>query len=87
MARTQSPDTHPEAERVQIELFRRASPARRVQLALSMSDAVIALSRRAIRRQEPELGEQELGLRFVALHYGEPVAQRVRAHLAARARR
>jgi hypothetical protein len=87
MARTQSPDTHPEAERVQLELFRRASPARRVQLALSLSDAAIALSRRAISRQDPAASAQEVGLRFVALHYGDDLAARLRAYLASGARR
>lgn len=36
--RTQSPDTHPEAERVQIALMRGFSPARKFRLVCEMSD-------------------------------------------------
>lgn len=77
-------DTRPEAEDVQIELLRRASPARRLSLALSLSESVCALSRRAIRRANPGFTEREVGLRFVALSYGEELARAVRADLARR---
>jgi hypothetical protein len=42
--RTQSPDTHPEAERVQIELLRKAGPARRLELGLSFSHDALRLA-------------------------------------------
>jgi len=38
-------DTGAEAARVHMDLLRRASPARRLQLALSLSRSVLALSR------------------------------------------
>lgn len=37
---TQSRDTHPEIERVQIELLRQAGPQRRLTLGLSLSENV-----------------------------------------------
>ncbi len=77
-------DTRPEAEAFQAELVRRASPGRRISLALSLSDSVCALSRQAIRRVNPGLTEREVGLRFVALSYGEDLAREVRAELARR---
>jgi hypothetical protein len=79
-------DTDPEAERVQIELLRRASPGRRITLALSLTETVIALARGALRRAQPGLDDRETGLRFVALHYGEDLAERVRADLVRRGR-
>jgi len=78
-------DTRPEAAAVQMELLRRASPGRRISLALSLSDSVRALSRQAIRRVHPGLSEREVGLRFVALSYGEELERAVRAELARRA--
>lgn len=40
-----SPDTSPEAERLQLALLRRASPARKFELVRSLSASVIGLSR------------------------------------------
>ena len=42
--KTQSPDTSPEAERVQIALLRQASGARRLQLAIELSQMVIEMA-------------------------------------------
>lgn len=81
--RTDTTDTHPDAERVQIGLLRKASVARRVGLARSFSRMAIQLARRAIRRAHPEADEENVGLRFVSLHYGEELAGRLRAYLAA----
>ncbi len=80
-----SADTDREAEKVQIDLLRRAGPARRVQMALSLSSEVIGLARRAIRRSLPEASEAEVQLRFVELHYGRELSRELRRYLAARA--
>ncbi len=79
--RTQSRDTHPKAEAVQIELLRRAGLSKRLALAFSLSRTTIALSREAIRKRRPDLSEQDLRLEFVALCYGEALARRVAARL------
>ena len=77
-------DTHPEAESVQIDLLRKASPARRLSVVRSLSRTTIELSRRAIRRRMPAASETELALAFVELHYGRELAQRLELYLAAR---
>jgi hypothetical protein len=82
--KTQSPDTHPEAERVLIALFQQADPARRFALARSLSQTTMFLTRRAIQRAHPEAGELEVGLIFVANHYGQQLADRLRADLVKR---
>lgn len=82
--RTQSRDTHPEVERVQIELLRKAGVARRLSLVRSLSQTVIQLSRRAIRESHPGASEEELALIFVELNYGKELAERLRADLARR---
>ncbi len=74
-------DTDPEADRVQMELFGRATPAKRVHAALSLSAAVIGLARRAIRREHPELSEIEVSLAFADVHYGPDVAADLRRRL------
>jgi hypothetical protein len=85
MMKTQSSDTHPDAERVQIELLRCATVGQRAEIAISLTQTTIELSRRAIRRAHPDASEQEVGLIFVALHYGQDLADRVRAYLDRRA--
>ncbi len=82
--RTQSPDTHPDAEKVQVDLLRRTTVARRFSLACSLSQTAIQLARRAIQRAHPDADEEEVGLIFIATHYGQDLADRVRADLARR---
>lgn len=77
-------DTDPETERVHLELLRRASPGRRIRLALSLSRTVIGLSRGGLARRLPDATPEELGLRFVALHYGAELADELRSALASR---
>ena len=77
----QSSDTHPQAEEVQIMLLRQASMAKRFALMASLSETSIQLSRRAIQRANPTYGELEVNLAFVAYHYGEDLAERVRQYL------
>ena len=84
--RARSEDTDAEAERVQIDLLRRAGPARRARLALSLSATVIGLARRAIRRSVPGASEEEVGLLFVDRHYGHDLASEVRRDLGRRRR-
>jgi hypothetical protein len=81
-----SADTDPEAERVQIELLRRAGVARRANLALTLSGQVIALARRAIRRSMVNGSEREVALRFVELNYGRELAAALRKRLAGEGR-
>jgi len=84
--RARSADTDPDAERVQFELLRRATGARRAGLAFSLSETVVGLARNAIRRTLIDPTEEEVRLRFVDLHYGPLLAAEVRRHLAARRR-
>jgi len=78
----QSPDTPCEVEKVQIELNRAASVAGRISLVRSLSQTAMYLSRRAIRRANPSLSEREVDLTFVANHYGQNLAERLRLYLA-----
>lgn len=77
-------DTHPDAERVQIELLRNMPAEERLRLGLSWSHTVRQLAWQAIERANPGASREELGLIFVAVHYGQDLADRVRAYLAER---
>ena len=74
-------DTTPDAERVQVALFRAAPVARRLHVAFALSATIIGAARRALARSQPHASTRELDLRFVALHYGPDVAERLRADL------
>ena len=69
------------ADRVQVELLRRAGAARRFELARSLSASAISLARAAIQERDPGSSEREVLLRFVASHYGAALARAVRRHL------
>jgi len=79
--RTQSSDTSPEAERVQIDLLRKAGVARRIELTFSLTQSAIELSRQGMRRRYPYASEKELDLLFVELNYGKELADCVRMAL------
>ena len=80
----QSRDTHPEIERIQIELLRKAGTQRRLQLGLELSGETLEIAQRGIRRIHPEVSELEAKLIFVEVTYGKDLADRVREYLAKR---
>ena len=82
--KTQSTDTHPEAEEKLIELMRNTSFSQKFALVRSLSSLVIRLSKRAIQRANPLLNQRELDLLFIELHYGAELAECVRKFLASR---
>lgn len=79
-----SRDTSLEAEQVQIELLRHASPARRFALSQAMTSTVLALQRRALRDLNPAADDRELQRLALKLNYGADIAERVGSHLEAR---
>jgi hypothetical protein len=79
--RTQSEDTSPEMERVQIELIRKASPAKIFGLVRSMSQTMIQASRENIRQLHPDASKEELTLILVELYYGKELANLVRTQM------
>jgi hypothetical protein len=82
--RTQSPDTHPEIEKVLISLIQNSSVAKRISKVRSLSESTIKLSRRAIMRANPGLDKTELNFKFISFHYGEKLAALFREHMESR---
>ena len=77
-----SADTTPEAEEVQIQLLRRATPARRFELVRSLSATTRQLAWDGIRRANPTATETEIDLLFVRYHYGPALAEALARYLA-----
>ena len=75
-------DTSPDAEKVQMELIRRASIAERITRMRSLTAMATRLSRRAIAQTNPELSRSHVDLMWVELHYGKELANGLREHLA-----
>jgi hypothetical protein len=69
-----------------LELLRRASVSSRLTLAFSLSQTVIDLAKRAIRRRYPHEGERGVLLHFVSVHYGAELARRLSDDLRRRPR-
>jgi hypothetical protein len=72
-----SPDTHPHAHKVQLEVYRRLSPERKVEIAAALSEAVRELATEGIRQRHPEYDEQGVRRALIALLYGGEVARRL----------
>jgi hypothetical protein len=77
-------DTHPEAEKLQIELLRRLTPAQRFAKACALTQWTRDLSRRAIGRAFPNLSPEQQKLKFIEVHYGKELAEQVRQYLSER---
>ncbi|HUW18444.1 MAG TPA: hypothetical protein VMW16_04005 [Sedimentisphaerales bacterium] len=78
---SQSPDTAPQAEKVQIQLLSESSVSKRISKVRSLAQTAIYLSRRAIQRANPSLSERGVDLAFVANHYGEELAEGLRLYM------
>lgn len=62
----QSPDTDPQVERVQIEIWRRMSAADKFGVVLQLNELTQELARQGIRERHPDADEREVFLRLVS---------------------
>jgi hypothetical protein len=74
-------DTHPDAEKVQLDLLRKAGAAERLGMSLALTATVVNRSRQTIAKLNPGLDPQQLNLKCVELYYGKELAGRLRDHL------
>ena len=72
-----SPDTHPDAERVQIELMRQAPAWRKLMLVGQMIETCRTLAISGLRQRHPGETPERLRLRLAALTLGPEEAARV----------
>ena len=76
-----SADTDAATEAAHLALLRQAPVGRRLALAVSLSETVNRLARRAIERSFPNLTHAERSVRFVEIHYGRDLAEALRDYL------
>jgi hypothetical protein len=69
-------DTSLEAERMQIELWRRMSPIEKLRAVSESTQAVLQLSLAGIRSRHPEAAEEECRMRLAILRLGRELACR-----------
>lgn len=65
-----SRDTTDAAERYHAAVYRNMSPARRVAIAMEMSDSIRDIALAGIRARHPGLSEKETIARYVLDHWG-----------------
>lgn len=70
-------DTSIEAERAQVELWRRMSPVQKLQAATEATRAVLQLSLAGIRLRHPDATDEECMLRLAVLKLGRELASQV----------
>lgn len=72
--RTLAEDTHPDAERVLIELLRGASPARKMAMVLNANRTARALALTGLRERHPGESASRLRRRLADLWLGPQLA-------------
>lgn len=79
--RTQSVDTGPEAERIFVEMIRRAPVSKRFRLVQALTQSTVWSSIQAWQRSHQASSEREAAIRCVLCSFGTTLAQRVQAVL------
>jgi hypothetical protein len=74
-------DTHPDAERIQLDLIRKMTIAERLARAAEWTRMVVNLSRQSIASANPGADARELDLLWVQQQYGAELASRLRQYL------
>ena len=74
--RTLAEDTSPDAERVLIELFRSASPARKIAMVLSANRTARVLALAGLRERHPGESPARLRRRLADLWFGSELASK-----------
>lgn len=72
-----SSDTHPKMEAMQIELWRQASPTRKMQMVAQLNASARALALMGLRSRFPQAGKAELHRRLADLLLGVELANKV----------
>jgi hypothetical protein len=80
MKQTRPLDTSPEAERVQIEVFRKMTPERRLRAATELTQLVRKSLAEGVRMRHPEYNEEQVRLAMIRLTLPERLFLAVYPH-------
>ncbi len=72
-----SSDTHPKMEALQIQLWRQASPTRKMQALAQLNASARMLALTGLRSRFPNANEAELRFKLAGLLLGEELARKV----------
>jgi hypothetical protein len=76
-----SSDTHPKMEALQIQLWRQASPTRKMQALAQLNNSAKTLALMGLRLRYPQASEGELRRRLAGLLLGEELACKIYGEL------
>ncbi len=79
--RTQSRDTNIKTEKILISLLQKQSLAKKFSCIRSLSEIAINLSKRAIKRANKNLNEEQINSLFIEYNYGKDLAEKVKRYL------
>ena len=71
------PDTHPKIEAMQIQMWRQASPTRKMEMLAQLNTSARLLAMTGLRSQYPQASESELRFKLAGLLLGEELAGKV----------
>ncbi len=70
-------DTTPEAFQVELEILRRLSPDRRLEMACRMTDSLRQVVEAGIRRRHPDYDERQVRLALIRINLGDALFREV----------
>jgi hypothetical protein len=70
-------DTAPEAAWVQIEIYRRMAPEKRLRQVLQLGDSLCAIVASGVRSRHPEFSEEQVKLSVARITLGEELFRKV----------
>ncbi len=70
-------DTHPKMEALQIQLWRQATPTRKMEMLAQLNASARTLALMGLRSRYPQASEAELRRRLADLLLGEELARKV----------
>ena len=77
-------DTTPQANAIQLDLWRNMSGQERIKKAMALSSRLRKMAFDAIRRQHPDWNDRQVQLKFIEVTYGDELASRVAEWLSER---
>lgn len=73
-------DTSPEADRIQVEIFRKMKPEERLKRSFELSAAMKRLNATGVRMRHPEYSDEEVRLAVIRMRLGDELFLKVYPH-------
>lgn len=74
--KTQSPDTHPDVEKILIDAYRRMTPAEKIAKMRQLNECGSRLAFADVRRRYPDAPEREIWLRVASRYLSADLMQK-----------